>query len=274
MEVLSVSTPQEFLELTSGFRAAEPYLTNVIGSIAVGVVSGREYESCHWWIAREGSEIAGIAVRTAPHNLVLSPMEDAALAALAASVTKTFPHLPGVSGAPAHSAAFERLLRPAESKVTMQDVVYIMRDFTPATAPGASRRTNASDADMLLEWSQLFAKDAGIPIFKAAAAVDRLLAAGWIWEVDGEPTAMAGHAFLVGEPGSVVGRVGPVFTPMQHRRRSYGAAVTSAVVEHLQGVCDHIMLYADALNPTSNGVYQRLGFVEYAQLLEVEFTYT
>jgi predicted GNAT family acetyltransferase len=67
-----------------------------------------------------------------------------------------------------------------------------------------------------------------------------------------------------------VGRVGPVYTPAEHRRRGYGAAITSAVVEHLLPLTTTVMLYTDAANPTSNGVYERLGFRVVADVVDLE----
>jgi predicted GNAT family acetyltransferase len=57
-----------------------------------------------------------------------------------------------------------------------------------------------------------------------------------------------------------VTRVGPVFTAPEHRRRGYGGAVTAAVSTLLLERGSKVMLYADAANPTSNGVYRRLGY--------------
>jgi predicted GNAT family acetyltransferase len=80
---------------------------------------------------------------------------------------------------------------------------------------------------------------------------------------------MAGHAPLVDTPAGPVGRVGPVYTPPDLRRQGYGAAATAAVVASLEPRCALVMLYADAANPTSNGVYERLGFREAARVVEL-----
>ena len=101
----------------------------------------------------------------------------------------------------------------------------------------------------------------------------RSLDIGWIWEADDMPVAMCGYAPPVGDPGDVVGRIGPVFTVAEHRGRGFGAAVTTAAIEELSKHCDHIMLYADASNPASNSVYQRLGFEEHARTGQAVFSY-
>jgi predicted GNAT family acetyltransferase len=97
------------------------------------------------------------------------------------------------------------------------------------------------------------------------------LAAGslWLWEVDGTPVAMAGHADLVDTPSGAVARIGPVYTPEPLRRQGLGAAVTAAVIEELLPRATTVMLFADAANPTSNRIYARLGFRAAGEVVEV-----
>jgi predicted GNAT family acetyltransferase len=56
-------------------------------------------------------------------------------------------------------------------------------------------------------------------------------------------------------------RVGSVYTPPQRRQRGYGGAVTSAVSRQAlaEGAAE-VLLYTDLANPTSNALYQRLGY--------------
>jgi predicted GNAT family acetyltransferase len=86
--------------------------------------------------------------------------------------------------------------------------------------------------------------------------------------------SLAGHVAPVATPGGVVGRIGPVFTPERFRRRGYAAAVTAAVARRLQARCSVVMLFADAANPTSNGVYRRLGFHPAGEVVDVELAGT
>jgi predicted GNAT family acetyltransferase len=77
------------------------------------------------------------------------------------------------------------------------------------------------------------------------------------WETSGEAVAMAA---LTREVAGVV-RVGEVYTPPAHRRRGYGGAVTTAVSQagHAAGATA-VVLFTDLANPTSNALYQRLGY--------------
>jgi predicted GNAT family acetyltransferase len=56
-------------------------------------------------------------------------------------------------------------------------------------------------------------------------------------------------------------RIGPVYTPPEHRRQGYASAATSAVSQHLlDGGRRFCFLYTDLANPTSNHIYQEIGF--------------
>lgn len=55
--------------------------------------------------------------------------------------------------------------------------------------------------------------------------------------------------------------MGPVYTPPAHRGRGYGAGVTHAVSEAAYAAgAEEVLLFTDLANPTSNGIYLRLGY--------------
>jgi predicted GNAT family acetyltransferase len=168
--------------------------------------------------------------------------------------------------------------RPDRRVVTgLTDVLLVLGELVPPPAvPGGPRLAVAEELDLLVAWHEQFARDAGLPVRATRESVGaRLAQTGlWWWTVDDERVALAGHAPLVESPGGPVGRIGPVFTPAAFRRRGYGTAVTAVVVEHLLPLCATVMLYADAANATSNGVYERLGFRRTAEVVELDLVPT
>ncbi len=65
----------------------------------------------------------------------------------------------------------------------------------------------------------------------------------------------------VSAPAAGVARVGPVYTPPRHRGQAYGAAVTAtATAAALSAGAEHVVLYTDLGNPTSNSIYQSIGY--------------
>jgi predicted GNAT family acetyltransferase len=94
---------------------------------------------------------------------------------------------------------------------------------------------------------------------EATASADRHIASGGtsFWVVDGEPVSYAGAYNFT--PNGV--RVGPVYTPPEHRRRGYAAALVAEVTEReLNNGRAFAYLYTNLANPTSNALYQRIGY--------------
>jgi predicted GNAT family acetyltransferase len=80
---------------------------------------------------------------------------------------------------------------------------------------------------------------------------------------------------MAGRTRDVAGvvRVATVYTPPEHRRQGFGGAVTAASTQAgLDGGARDVVLYTDQANPTSNALYQRLGYrpVEERVVLDLE----
>lgn len=68
---------------------------------------------------------------------------------------------------------------------------------------------------------------------------------------------------LAGVTRQVVGmiRVGPVYTPPELRGHGYASAVTADVSRRAREAgADEVLLYTDLANPTSNSIYQNIGY--------------
>jgi predicted GNAT family acetyltransferase len=68
-------------------------------------------------------------------------------------------------------------------------------------------------------------------------------------------------------------RIGPVYTPLSHRGRGYGSAVTAAAAScALRAGARHVVLNTDLANPISNAIYPRIGFRPVHDAVEIAFT--
>jgi len=131
----------------------------------------------------------------------------------------------------------------------------------PQPAPeGTSRPATPDDRALLIDWLGAFVIEVGDPPTQdqGAAADERLSYGGiTIWEADGVPVSLAGVTRTV--DGMV--RVGPVYTPPAQRGLGYAAGATVAVSQAaLDAGATDVLLYTDLANPTSNALYQRLGY--------------
>jgi predicted GNAT family acetyltransferase len=264
-----------FLAASATFREQEPVLTNVIGSVAAGVVEGRHYER-ELWLTVHGDDgrTVGVAMRTAPWNLVVSPMDDVSARALGAFMAAQDPGLPGITG-PRRvvDGVLEGLASSRLPRAMMADIARVLDDFTPPEpVEGAARRATADEQAVIVDWHRRFAEEVGLPAHFVEESVAAGVAAGsfWLWTVAGTDVALAGHALPVETPSGHVARLGPVFTPPPFRGRGFGTAITAHVAASLRDAGCTVMLFADAANARTNGIYQRLGFEARAEIVEVE----
>ncbi len=88
-----------------------------------------------------------------------------------------------------------------------------------------------------------------------------------IWE-DEQPVSFGGFGGRT--PNGI--RIGPIYTPPGHRRRGYASALTAEMTtELLAGGRRFCFLFTDLANPTSNSIYQRIGYRPVADLDQWSF---
>lgn len=261
MKVVEHSGARQFLDATAAYRSADPVRTNLLGSIPISVLAGRRYEGEHWFTVQDRQGVVGAALRTAPFPLVVGPMPTPAAHALGDHLRSRRQALPGINGpAEVVHAVADRLGHPLV--VRMRDVLRVLDDLVqPAEPTGGWRRAENGDLGLVTAWQERFLVEVGLPLHVPDEPTMRMwLERLWLWEAGGTPVAMAGHANVVTTPGGSVGRLGPVYTVPEARGHGFGSALTAVVSRVLLAQGATVMLYADAENPTSNGVYERLGF--------------
>jgi predicted GNAT family acetyltransferase len=146
-------------------------------------------------------------------------------------------------------------------RVDQEQRLYRLAELVaPSPAPGGGPRTaTRADRGLLIDWHLAFGAEVGRPGTHAERLVDERTAFGdlTLWETDGVPVSMAGVTRNIA--GTV--RVAAVYTPREHRGRGYAAAVTAEVSRAARAAgAEEVLLFTDLANPTSNGMYQRIGY--------------
>ena len=276
---IRITDAASFLDATLPLRAADPVRTNVLGAIATGAVAAGldKYDGAAFFVAEDSAGApVGAALWTPPYRLLLSPMEDTVAAAVADAALAWGAdegHLmPGVIG-PEGTAEIAAARAGRTFAREHDERILVLHDsLPPHHVQGAARPLADDDIDLFITWTRQFATDAETMVVIDRDSARESMRRTRFWEVDGVPVAMAGHAPIVATPTSTVGRIGPVFTPAEHRGLGYGGAVTAAIVELLAPQVDVVMLYTDAANLTSNYVYEALGFVHEGDVVELVYT--
>ncbi|MGD6744050.1 GNAT family N-acetyltransferase [Streptomyces sp. BH106] len=286
-EWLLTSALDEFDERAGELLASDPALHTVALSVTARMrASGWARDGARFGVwTGPGGKADGYFFWTPPHFLYVAlPGEDAGREEAAGALVDALAELPvdGANGALESTAALaEAWLERhpgARAERVMRQRLFRLGELTPPKSlpEGGARIAGEADRGLLADWYLAFETEA-----HAGAAVTREQAEAWaderiayggitLWEdADGDTVSMAG--VTRGSVGTV--RVAPVYTPPALRGRGYAAAVTAEVSRAARAEgAEEVLLFTDLSNPTSNALYQRLGYRPVREFAVWEFT--
>ncbi|MER6025077.1 GNAT family N-acetyltransferase [Streptomyces sp. NPDC001851] len=260
----------EFLARAGGFLRSRPALHTVPLTVADALrrrglhLYGEEAPVFGLREADDGTVRAAL-IHTPPfpvHVTALTPREADALVVRFAGLGRP---LPGVSGpqetAESFAAAWRRHTGAAVALDQRQRLYRLGELTAPEPRPqGRARIAGPGDRDLLIRWFEEFVKSTGSVGQDAGNWADARISYGGVtlWETaDGTPLAMAG---ATPETAGQV-RIAPVYTPAGLRGRGYAGAATAEVSRAAREAgAAEVLLFTDLGNPTSNGLYQRIGY--------------
>jgi predicted GNAT family acetyltransferase len=212
-------------------------------------------------------QVLAVAVRTPPHVLVISATgRPEALDLVAMDALDVYGTLPGVTGpVPASRLLAERwqaLTGAPFAKSISLRTYQLERVERPSGVPGCMRRATPADGERIVRWTVAFYMDS----FGRPPEVDpERIADNWLtapsralyfWDDPG-PVAMAGATGPT--PNGI--RINAVYTPPECRRRGYASALVAALSQAmLDSGRKYCFLFTDLANPTSNHIYQAIGY--------------
>ena len=285
MDVVQLDDAAEFLEHACPLLLADEARHNLILGIAGTIRDSPDlYATRNLWLVRDGDRVVGAALRTPPYNLILArPRSKQSLAALAETVAGE--ELPGVVGTEPEVHEFAKVWSGRSgisARTSMRQGVYALEQVEPLSAvPGSARVATKGDLELVLRWWLAFGDEVlhegGPGRERAEENVRHKLASptgGFLlWGDGGDTVSLAGW----GGPTPNGIRVGPVYTPPELRGRGYATALTAELSQRLldgrlfAGARRFCFLYTDLANPTSNAIYERIGYRRVAESAEVVF---
>ncbi len=271
----------EYLDRAGGLLRSQSVENTVLVTVAetlrvVGADAFGDATPMLGYWSEPGGDVTAAFVHTPPNGVALSTMLPRLAAELAVVLADRGVSASGVYGSDAACWAFagtwsERTGQTA--RVGRRSRLHRLIDLVPPDPmpPGRARSGTAADRDVMTAWLEAFHHevDPGPPREHGRVVDERLSYGGLVlWEEAGEQVSLAGMNRLVA--GQV--RIGPVYTPPDVRRRGFGGAVTAAATQvALEWGADEVLLFTDLANPTSNALYQRLGYMPVSDRVELSF---
>jgi len=296
MELEFFDTPRPFLDAAGGLLAADPVLGSVIASVsertarelADGLDSWTEVDApfARWWavVRDDAGTVVSAAMRTAPfkpYPTFTMPMPDDAARALAAALHERGEHLGGANGALPGAEVLARATAELSGGELRVDKATRLWEATSVEVPpapeGRLRLATEDDADLVLAWFTAFHEEADEQAGREADptsgehnTLESVLVriregVEWLWEL---PDGTVAHLTGAGLPSYGVSRIGPVYTPREHRGRGIASYVVGELTRRGLEAGHRMCLFTDRANPTSNKIYAGLGYEPVVDMAE------
>jgi predicted GNAT family acetyltransferase len=259
-----------FLERAGDFLIAREAEHNLMLGVAIQVrdMPNPTADPPSFAVVTDRERVVAATMRTPPFNQVLSEVDTTDAIDLLAERLAAEP-LPGVSGPKEAVARFAdrwSALTGRRTRVEISERIFRLDRVVPPDrpAPGSWRLAEPRDRELIAAWLTAFSAEAtpgqptpGDSLEVADRWIARQYRTLYLWE-DGEEVVC-----LVGAGGATPNgvRIGPVYTPPDLRGRGYATSLTAAATQdQLDQGRRFVTLFTDLANPTSNRIYQAIGY--------------
>ncbi|RIK44937.1 MAG: GNAT family N-acetyltransferase [Chloroflexi bacterium] len=282
MELTTYVEPADFLTQTQAVLEQEETVNSLMLGIVVRLRDQPDFVESTPYLSAvlDDGRLVAAATMTPPYNVIVAsdqPDYPAAFALVVDDLVANERSVPGVNGPVPLSASFAEIW----SAVTGQPYTLQMhmRAFElqqvdhPPYPPGKLRLATSADKELLVQWVTAFGFEAlhepDQDLERAYQGVERALRHQnfFVWDDNG-PVSLAGRA----RPTRRGITIGPVYTPPEFRHQGYATALVAALSQRLldEGK-QFVTLFTDLANPTSNSIYQKIGFRPVRDFIEYRF---
>lgn len=273
MQLQRFDTPETFYQHVEPFLLAREAQHNLLFGIIGQIIDHPEWFTEGHYLAAVNRDdtVVAAALRTPPRPLHLAHIDAPdAIPLLAHDLHAVYGDtLSGVSGPSGATTTFVELyqrLSGQSNVLKLQRRVFELHTVNPVTSVrGKLRKIIDADRPLLQAWIQAFFQEA-LHEKRDPEVVDRAInyyleltdeQGIYFWEDDGEAVSMA----TATGPTPNGMRVINVYTPPEKRRQGYASACVAGLSQLLlDSGRKYCFLATDITNPTSNRIYQDVGY--------------
>ena len=280
MKIRTYPDAGSFLEAHLAFLEKEEAVNNLILGLALGIKQGEAvFSKAHFWGVESDGRPLFCALQTPPRNLLVygSPKAGEACAGLLfEQLSAQGINVPGILGPGALALPFTESWTRCSGRIGSVEkemgVFQLEKVTPPELAGGRMRPARQEDRELLVGWMRAFHLEAlGEPAEEfSRKLVEQHLGPGrfFLWENPG-PVSMAAATRRTRNGITITG----VYTPPEHRGNGYASNCVAEVSRRMLGNGFRFCaLFTDLKNPTSNKIYQSIGYRKIGEFAEVKFT--
>lgn len=258
------------LKISDFFKHALSFLENESAVHSFIISLARRYEQNALPIALlargiddNKTVIAGIQTEH-DRSLIMSNASESVASQFAVHLFQKNIKLPGVHGPVPTVDAFAESWNSNRKQLSANMRLFeLQKVIPPSPPPGLFRCAKSSDENILLQWLQEFHDEAVPHDPKRSEAemrkdIQDAISKGqfFIWEDNGKPVCLVGSR----RQTETEKWIAPVYTPKRLRGKGYASALVAEVSQQFVKAGKKGMLFTDLANPTSNSIYQKVGY--------------
>ncbi|EPY7704335.1 MULTISPECIES: GNAT family N-acetyltransferase [Bacillus] len=224
-------------------------------------------------IAKQGEEIAVVFLQTEEKKQIIvatSEITEEDIVELAKKLAEVYPNVPGLIG---NKKIVQRLaeeiavLGNKKTTVAMEQGIYELKQVKKKwNGDEVFREVNSDELTLIEQWIYQFCGDVNLPTTKEEAkqTAHTLITNHRLFglEVDGKLVSVAAKT----RPTKNNITVNFVYTPKEERKKGYASNCVAALSQRmLDEGYKTTTLYTDLANPTSNKIYQEIGYEQIAE---------
>jgi len=282
MNCIIYENPMDFLAVCRPALEANEAVYNLMLGISIRLAKNRLFYGSQPLLATviDGDELSLAALMTPPYKLQIALFNAnsfESIRLLASKLHKNGWHVPGVIGEEKTAKIFATHWSEIVGTTIhegMRQRIYELRKVNPIQYPkGIFRQATIEYLDLAIKWSHSFhadcLSDSEHPKIDEHQ-IKTMIKEGilFFWN-DPEPVSMA--ALTRPTPHGI--SVSFVYTPPEFRKKGYASAVVAELSQRcLESGREFCTLYTDLSNPTSNSIYQKIGYNAVADVTDLHFS--
>jgi len=281
LQIASYASAASFLERCESFLSAEAAKNSLMLGVAYGAKDPQAPACPLLFSVQVEDKVVACAMQSdADKPVILAFTSEGNTDAVAKAMVTALPsRLPGMVGPlPGVRTLVEAWCKQHGQRVTtrFEQGIFELTNINYAGFQEIGILEPASEHHYVLicEWIAAFEREVfaheSFSAEQARAFADNALRdrSLYILHVDSIPRAMA----AIARPTPTGASISYVYTPPAHRKRGYASTAVAKLAQHILSTGkERVWLYTDLANPTSNKIYQNIGFERQADSLYVAF---
>jgi predicted GNAT family acetyltransferase len=272
MHFIRYNSVADFIEMVQPKLLLHEAENCLMMGLCTGLNNGMSYSKTppYFAVVMDENSIALAALSTPPFGIVIAhESKIEAIDLLVKDLIISYPELPTAQGAPSVALAFATQWQQASGKTyyqRMAECTYRLEQVHPIeNVPGYFRPITEEDRPIVTVWWRDFEVEAKLnppptnydAVFDRLMRFDPFLGRAYLWEDEGRPVSLAATSGPT--PNGI--RIGPVYTPPEYRGRGYASTCVASLSQMLRDEGRrYCFLFTDLANPTSNHIYQKIGY--------------